>query len=94
MVYKSLCDELNEKVSGRDYIALAARMKYTADELRKFERCNPSNPTDEILLNWRTKDGHGVSKLIKLLRKIERDDLAAMLEKEQNESDMSTDDES
>ena len=72
VVYKNLCDELNEKVSGIDYIALTARMKYTIDELKKFERCNPSNPTDKILLNWRTKNGHGVSKLIKLLRKIER----------------------
>lgn len=94
-VYDELCEKLNEKLSGRDYIELASRMKYTSDDLKRFEKRNPENPTDEILQKWRTKDGHNVDKLVKILRKIERDDLAALLEKEYYKNDdLSSEDES
>ena len=91
-VYRRICAELNAAAPGKDYVALATKMKYSIGKLKKLQKSK--NPTDSLLTDWRNKSGNNVNKLIKMLRKISRNDLAALLQNAEMEFDEYSSDES
>lgn len=79
-VYTKICAELNKPVEGRDYKALAGRMRYTVSELKEFQL--EKSPADALLSKWGTKLENDVYKLIVILKEMERGDLVDMLEEQ------------
>ena len=78
-LYDKICDELNIINCGKDYKTLAGRMGYNVNEVKKFER--HENPSDALLSHWGKKRGNTVIKLIEILKNMENDAAAEILEK-------------
>ena len=77
--YDKICDELNIINSGRDYKTLAGRMRYSVNEVNKFER--HENPSNALLSHWGKKRGNTVIRLIEILKDMGNDAAAEILEK-------------
>ena len=82
IVYDTICTELNRPIHGRDYKALAGRLGYTAGNVKTFEL--GVDPADALLSHWGMTPDNDVNKLIKILKKMERDDLVEILEAQGN----------
>ena len=92
VTYRKLCDELNQRLDGKDYFTLASKMRYGIDDLKSFEKSG--NPTDAMLTHWKTKSKNSLHKLIKFLKLMDREDLVKLLrEAWEKISDSSSDEE-
>lgn len=76
--YEILCRNLNVELISKDWKTLAGRMQYSIDEVKMFAQ--NSNPTDTLLRAWGTAKRNDISRLIELLRGMQRDDLVKLLE--------------
>ena len=83
-VYETICKELNKPIHDKHYKALAGRLGYTDVELKKFQLHR--DPADALLSHWATKSDNNVNKLIKILDKMDRDDLVEILEAQGGDS--------
>ena len=91
VIYRKLCDKLNQRLDGKDYSALASKMRYGIDDVKSFEKSG--NATDAMLSHWKTKSKSSLPKLIKFLNKMDRGDLVKLLEEAWEESSDSSSDE-
>ena len=62
-----------------DYKTMAGRMRYSANEVKTFER--HGNPSDALLSHWGKQRGNTVIKLIEILKDMGNDAAAEILEK-------------
>ena len=78
-VLEKICLYLNPCLLSKDYKSLAAKMGMSLLFVSNIERMQ--NPTEYLLHYWWTKNTSGtVSDLIKLVKKIKRDDVKCLLE--------------
>ena len=92
VIYRKLCDKLNQRLDGKDYSTLASKMQYGVDVVKSFEKSG--NATDAMLTHWKTKSENSLHKLIKFLNKMDRADLVNLLGEAREESfDSSSDEE-
>ena len=66
-------------------------MKYGIDAVKSFEKSD--NATDAMLSHWKTKSKNSLPKLIKFLKKMDREDLVKLLGEAREESSDSSSDE-
>ena len=59
-------------------------MRYGIDEVKSFEKSG--NATDAMLTHWKTKSKSNLPKLMKFLKKMDREDLVKLLRKTREES--------
>ena len=76
--YSTVCEQLNIKITGRDYRTLASKMRYPVKLVKVFEL--RESPADSILSHWGTEAENDVNKLIEILREMGRDDLVEILD--------------
>ena len=79
--YSTVCEQLNIKITGRDYRTLASKMGYAVNDVMAFQLAE--SPADSILRSWRTKAENDVNKLIGILREMGRDGLVDILDRAQ-----------
>ena len=73
-----VCQLLNKKsVLKRDFRGLAVEMKFENSEIKLFKQCD--NPTDALLQEWGTGKEATGENLIKLLKKMKRNDVVDIL---------------
>lgn len=73
-----MCLKLNAKtLRKKDFRGLAARLKWSEDEIEQLQKCN--NPTVTLLVDWQVGNESTVDNLKKLLKEINRDDVIEIL---------------
>ena len=77
-MYERVCMKLNVPTPGEDCEVLAKYMGYSANQIARFKLSK--NPADAILSHWGTQRGNELKRLIKILRKMKRHDVAEILE--------------
>ena len=75
--YLKVCRKLKQDLPGKDWKTMAGKMGFSIDDVKSFS--TNDNPADAVLVDWGTRDGNGLNKLIEILTDMGRGDVVGII---------------